>query len=227
MPDQIHEIPPVKPETPPLPTRERIVQAALRLFQEQGFTATGVSTILREAGVNSGSMYHYFNSKEDVLRACLTWYLDNLDPVVMAPQREQTPDDPVERVFTLLGWYRRFLVQVDCTLGCPVGNLALECSDQYPLVRDLIDQNFANWAAEIERWLDEAGDRLPGDLDRTALSKFVLTVMEGGVMQARAHQSIEPFDASVAVLRDYTDRLLVQAAESKKTKRNSGGGKAR
>lgn len=218
--------PTTQPETPKAdlpPTRERIVLAALRLFQEQGFAGTGVSTILREAGVNSGSMYHFFKSKEDVLRACLRWYLDNLDPAVMAPQREATPDDPVERIFTLLGWYRRFLVQTDCTLGCPVGNLALECSDQYPLVRELIDQNFANWAAEIERWLDDAGDRLPGDLDRNALSKFVLTVMEGGMMQARAHKSLDPFDASVAVLRDYTDRLLVQAANDKDNKNNSGG----
>ncbi len=34
-------------------------------------------------------------------------------------------------------------------------------------------------------------------------------------MQARASKSIEPFDASVAVLRDYTDRLLVQATKDK------------
>lgn len=226
MPDPIHEIPPEKPKADLPPTKGRIVQAALRLFQEQGFTATGVSTILREAGVNSGSMYHYFNSKEDLLRACLQWYLDHLDPVVMAPAREQTPGDPVERIFTLLNWYRTWLVQVDCTLGCPVGNLALECSDQYPLVRDLIDQNFVNWSAEIERWLDEAGDRLPASLDKRSLSKFVLTVMEGGVMQARANKSIEPFDASVAVLRDYTDLLLKQASVNN-NKSTGGGGTAR
>jgi hypothetical protein len=32
--------------------------------------------------------------------------------------------------------------------------------------------------------------------------------MEGGVMQARAYESLEPFDASVAMLRDYFERLL-------------------
>jgi hypothetical protein len=42
------------------------------------------------------------------------------------------------------------------------------------------------------------GNRLPADLDGKALAQFVLTTMEGGVMQARAHRSLEPFDASVS-----------------------------
>ncbi|MCH9003139.1 MAG: TetR/AcrR family transcriptional regulator, partial [Planctomycetes bacterium] len=45
------------------------------------------------------------------------------------------------------------------------------------------------------------------------LATFILTVMEGGVMQARAHRSLEPFDASVAMLKDYLDRLSATAAE--------------
>ena len=44
--------------------------------------------------------------------------------------------------------------------------------------------------------------------DTDKLSTFILTVMEGAVMQARAHKSLDPFDASVAMLRDYFDRIL-------------------
>jgi hypothetical protein len=36
---------------------------------------------------------------------------------------------------------------------------------------------------------------------------FVLTVMEGAVMQARSFKSIAPFDDSVAALREYLDVL--------------------
>jgi hypothetical protein len=32
--------------------------------------------------------------------------------------------------------------------------------------------------------------------------------MEGAVMQARAHRNVEPYDAAVAQLRDYMERLL-------------------
>jgi hypothetical protein len=63
----------------------------------------------------------------------------------------------------------------------------------------------------VESCLEEAGDRLPADLDRHALAQLVLTTMEGGVMQARTYRDLAPFDAGVTLLRDYFDRLEADA----------------
>ena len=52
-------------------TRERIVEAARQLFFRQGYTATGISQILKAAEAKSGSLYHFFPSKEDLLAAVL------------------------------------------------------------------------------------------------------------------------------------------------------------
>jgi TetR/AcrR family transcriptional repressor of nem operon len=104
-------------------------------------------------------------------------------------------------------------------MGCPIGNLALEVSDGNPQARELIHRNFENWAGRVGGWLNDAGDALPRDLDRAKLARFVLTVMEGGLMQARAAGHMGPFDDSVAVLRDHFARLKHQAiTESKKGK---------
>ena len=62
------------------------------------------------------------------------------------------------------------------------------------------------------RCLNEAGDRLPADLDKQALGEFVLTAMEGGVMQTRTHRDVAYFDRGVRALRDHFDMLLVRAA---------------
>ncbi len=70
---------------PILETRERLLQTAFQLFHEQGYHATGVATILREAGVNAGSMYHFFSSKDDLLLKVLEFALDYLEPMVMGP----------------------------------------------------------------------------------------------------------------------------------------------
>jgi TetR/AcrR family transcriptional regulator, transcriptional repressor for nem operon len=192
--------------TAPSDTRTKILEAARRLFHEQGYAATGISTILREAGVNSGSLYHFFPSKEALLAGVLEYYVTLLAPMVMDPA-EKRAEDPISRVFALLDLYRSGLEVSGCTMGCPIGNLALEVADSHPEVRRLIELNFANWIRAVESWLIGAGDRLPADLDRHQLARFILTVMEGGVMQARASSSLDAYDASVLQLKEYF-RLL-------------------
>src|SRR5215470_16101029 len=101
-------------------TRARILETARRLFYEQGYHATGIATILREADVNSGSLYHFFSSKEALLKGVLEHYVDLLRPAVMEPAEAATRD-PVERIFTLLANYRAGLELARCKMGCPIG----------------------------------------------------------------------------------------------------------
>ena len=54
-------------KAPPAEKRRQILDAAVRVFAQQGFHATRVSDIADEAGVAYGLVYHYFNSKEEVL----------------------------------------------------------------------------------------------------------------------------------------------------------------
>jgi TetR/AcrR family transcriptional repressor of nem operon len=203
-------------------TRETLLDAAARLFHEQGFAATGVSTILREADVNSGSLYHFFPTKEALLIGVLERYVQMLRPVVMDPV-EQKIDDPIERVFTLLAWYRGGMQMTGCKLGCPIGNLALELADSHPQVRELIDLNFNNWVAAVRAWLDAAGGRLPADCDRQELAQTVLNTMEGGIMQARSRAGLAPFDAAVNQLRNYFNLLQERARQSRNTSTSSEG----
>ena len=191
------------------------MRAAFQLFHEQGYHATGVATILREAGVNPGSLYHAFAGKEALLEEVLRYALTLLRPAVIAPV-EAKEADPLGRVFGLLAQYREGMVLNGCRMGCPIGNLALEVSDDHRGARELIAANFENWVREVGGWLEAAGDRLPKDVDRARLARFVLTVMEGGLMQARAAGSLEPFDASVAELRTYFQMLEERAGAARK-----------
>jgi AcrR family transcriptional regulator len=192
------------------PTRDRIVTAARELFWVQGYEATSIAEIVEKAAVNPGSLYYFFKSKESLLLAVLDWYLANLgeviDPVF------STVSDPIERVFGILQGYRMGLTYTACTGGCPIGNLSIEIGDHIPAAREKLAQNFENWRQAVQGCLEAAGDRLPSSLDRGQLATFILTVMEGAIMQARARGSLEPFDASVAQLRNYMESLLAQGA---------------
>jgi AcrR family transcriptional regulator len=195
-------------------TRERLVDVAMRLFWGKGYGATSVADILREAEANSGSLYHFFPTKQDLLMAVLERYQEGLYPMLLAPIWEVVTD-PIERIFALLEKYRSLLVQTDCFYGCPIGSLALEFHEPDPPIRALLAANFDGWTAAIRRCLDEAKHRLPPDVDRQELAVFVLTTMEGGVMQARTHRMLDPFDAGVRRLRDYFTRLEADASAAR------------
>ena len=206
--------------TKPPSTRDRILESALYLFWLNGYAATGIAEILARAKANAGSFYYFFKTKEELLLAVLDLYVRSLMPVVVAPVLAETTD-PIERVFGVLAFYRRNLITTGCTYGCPIGRLALEIPEEQFRVHKRIADNFDGWTAAIESCLEQASNCFPADTNVKTLSTFVLTVMEGGVMQSRAHRAIEPFDASVEHLRSYVNLLIAQGREShsKQTKR--------
>ena len=51
--------------------REQILEAAVRVFAQKGFDKATNKDIAQEAGITAGLIYHYFKSKEDLLRAAL------------------------------------------------------------------------------------------------------------------------------------------------------------
>lgn len=191
------------------------------LFWAKGYNSTSVADILSRTQLNSGSLYHAFPGKQDILIAVLEAYREGLYPMLVDPAWAGV-EDPIERIFALLARYRALIVETECTYGCPIGSLALELHEADPVVRDLLAVNFANWVGAIERCLADAADRLPSDLDRRALGEFVLTTMEGGVMQARTHRDVGCFDRGVAALRDHFDMLLARADREKAIARTKG-----
>lgn len=178
----------------------------MRLFWEKGYGTTSIQDILRESKVHAGSLYHFFPTKQDLLPTVLERYQQGIYPMLLEPAWKGV-EDPVEKVFALLARYRQALVSTDCFYGCPIGSLALEIHEPDPPVRALLAANFSGWTRAIEKCIADAGARIPPDIDRKQLASFVLTVMEGGVMQSRTHRSLDAFDASVKLLRDYFDRL--------------------
>lgn len=185
-------------------TRDRIVQAAMELFWRKGYGSTSIADILGTASVNSGSLYYFFKGKQELLVAVLEAYRDGIGPMLLEPAWGEI-EDPIEKIFALLGSYRRLLVETDCFYGCPIGSLALELHEPDPEVRGLIAANFANWTQAVRDCLEQAG--LGKAKDTRALAELVLTVMEGAVMQTRTYRDIGHYDRAVGQLRNYVDCL--------------------
>lgn len=81
-------------------TKERITEAALHLFQENGFHAVTVDKIVQESGTSKGGFYHNFKSKDELLYTIhdsfITYVLDK------ASEAYEKFDTPAERLYEIV-----------------------------------------------------------------------------------------------------------------------------
>ncbi len=93
----------------PTNTRQRILDAAAHLFRERGFHATTTRAISDIVGILSGSLFHYFRSKEqmlfEVMHEAATQLCDKAEAAVAAVS------GPRERLRALIR------LQLDCLIG--------------------------------------------------------------------------------------------------------------
>ena len=187
-------------------TRARLINTAAELFRRQGYAQTGVNQIIQEADATSGSFYHFFPAKEDLLLAVVDHIAEVFDTGIFSPAADRS-NDPIEEIFTILDLYRQQLNDGGLTFGSPMASLSAEVSENHPQARARLAEVFASWNSRIEELLRGAGNRLPPSLDRASLAQLVVCTMEGAVLGARLNRSLAPIDAAIAQLRSYFDLL--------------------
>lgn len=170
--------------------RKRIVAAAVRLFHERGYAATPVAALLKEAGINSGSLYFFFPNKEAVLLEVLRWHNAQLVPLILKPI-EMRHASGQQRVLALLEWIHQNLMGSDCQLGSALGLLAAELSEDQVQARELITTYFQAWRARLRSWFMDI-PQTTGSPDTWA--DHLLALIEGGIILARAEGKTDPFD---------------------------------
>ena len=95
---------PGRRERKKLEHRDRIVEAALKLFDLRGFDATSIANIMEEADLGTGTFYNYFKSKEDVVGFLLSDRLEKIrreiEGLLQAPG---TGRDKLRKLFEIVG----------------------------------------------------------------------------------------------------------------------------
>src|SRR6185295_3875081 len=133
----------------PAGPRERILDAASRLFTRQGIGRTGVDSLIATAGVAKATFYRHFPSKEDLI---LAWLRDSRTRWfhrvrAIAEANATTPAERVPRLFEAAAEW----LEAGDYRGCPYLNTAVE----------LVDPNrppghaLRDYLAEIGAYLEE------------------------------------------------------------------------
>lgn len=176
--------------------RQAIVDAAIRLFRQHGYAATGLNDLVRESGAPKGSMYHYFpEGKPEIALAAVEEagrrVLKTIEEV--AARTATTAELLVEHARLLAGW----MEASDFSDGCPITTVLLELTPDDEKVAEAGRQAFA---ARLELLRDKLIEDGYDPITAEGLAMACTNAVQGSLVMARVESSCEPIERTATQL---------------------------
>jgi TetR/AcrR family transcriptional repressor of nem operon len=191
-------------------TKFKLVDAAVALMRQKGFTATTVDDICAEAHVTKGGFFHYFKSKDEIARAAAERFQEGkAKDFQEAPFRRLA--DPLDRVFGRLDFAKKASGGVkQVTKGCLLGMFAQELSFTNPEIRDTCRAAFVRVAKDFEKDLAEAKAAHPPRIafEPKNVAMLYVAIIQGSLMLAKASESNAVLAENIEQLRGYLQSLF-------------------
>ncbi|WP_191971761.1 TetR/AcrR family transcriptional regulator [Streptomyces luteolifulvus] len=180
--------------------RERLLDAGLTLFHARGINAVGIKEITDTAGVPKGSFYSYYDSKNAFVAAVI----DHCWSGVIGDHGLLLTDTSTPAVSRLLAFFEALAqehAERGFELGCLLGNLALELTDDNGEARHRLADVMDQWSALIGACLEQARSEVDvtETTTTTELASMIIECWEGAVMRGRVDRSRVPFDRFLTV----------------------------
>lgn len=193
------------PRMPPAQRREQLIDAALGVILEQGYSGVSIEAIARTAGVTRPVVYDHFPNLGRLLHALIEreerYALEQLAQIV--------PDAPdgQEPVELLIGGVRRFLEAV-ASRPATWRIILLPLDGTPAIVRDHVERNRARTQERIERLVSAtlSGPDVPDDLDVELIARWIRSLGEEAgrtVLTDPDHYSPERYEQFVRTIMRY------------------------
>ena len=158
-------------------TRGDILAASARLFRHDGYYATTMRDIAHESGIEAGSIYYYFQSKDQILSEVLELGVRQLYEKVceIVHAAKQRPEDFRKTFALLIETHLTYLLTDSDFTSANIRNYPMLSDEARAPHRDLR----ASYAGVWSSFLKDAKDsgRLRNDISVTAIRQFILGAM--------------------------------------------------
>ncbi len=135
--------------------KDKILQASLELFGTKGFLSTSIADIVEKAGVSKGLMYHYYSSKEDLLRALL----DLLNEEEASTMKDVFTDDPATTMENMIRVFFQTM-RDNFEQWSFIASLSMQV-EKFDFVRDLTKEKYGHYMTLVENLLTQLGFENP------------------------------------------------------------------
>lgn len=191
------------------------MRVAREAFWTRSCMAVSVDTLCREAGVNKGSFYHFFESKQAIILEVLDSDWREIREQVIEPAFDPGLP-PFERIRQL--FIRQHALQAakfettGLVPGCPFLNLGSELGTLDPALRERVADIVRRQLAYLESTLREAAESGEFAGNPKATAHGLLASLAGLILHAkianRPSVILEGIDSAMACLRNPTTALL-------------------
>ena len=156
--------------------RERVVEAAARLFRERGFEGVGVADLMKSAGLTHGGFYGQFNSKEHLMVEACGQAQEESDQ----KWRELLEHTPKKPLSAIASFYLSPQHRDNPGTGCVVAALSIDAARQGTPVRAAFTEAVKRMVAFLEQFV-------PGRSAKTRRREALVTYasMVGAIVLAR------------------------------------------
>jgi TetR/AcrR family transcriptional repressor of nem operon len=191
-------------------TRGRIVESATDLIAAHGVAGTSVEQVRERAGVSSSQLYHYFDSKQALVRAVIARQADELvgDSALQ--------DGALDSFDALRAWAEATLERQRALEGrqCDLTTLAGELPGVDDAARRELVAGFSRWKEALRSGLASmqgTGD-LRADADLDDLSAVLMTALQGGSQLATAMGDVGLLQAAMRGALAYVESFAAAGA---------------
>ncbi len=166
-------------KTTAIGARERLLRTAARLFESQGYEATGINQIIAESQTAKATFYDHFASKELLGREYLAAYgKKHIELLHLLMQRSETPQ------LFIAAWVRLIRRQNRSGVfyGCPMANLRAQIGVDAPVLTSAIAHLAAGTIEAIAGYLRQFyGPKAGSHRHSLAVARRIFHIYEGGV----------------------------------------------
>ncbi len=173
--------------------RQRIIDAADKLFYRGGYNQTSFQDISDATGIPRGNFYYYFKTKDEILDAVVNSRVEEL--TTMLHCYETQTQDARERLILFSNMLEKNCDDV-IKLGCPIGTLSSELAKDDPALQEKSRQVFVLLRDWIKRQFEALGLSHADDLSMDLLAKLQGAAVMASVFKdagyiKRSHQQIK------------------------------------
>lgn len=189
--------------------RDKILEAALRVIREKGYSATSVDDLCVAAGVTKGAFFHHFKSKEDLAVAAANHWSE-WTGAFFASAPYHAHQDPLDRVMGYIDFRKDILQGEVPEFTCLVGTMVQEMYGESDAIRVACDASITSHAEKIAKDIQAALDERGLKPAWTAMSLALHTqaVLQGAFVLAKAKGGPSVAVESVDHLKKYISLLF-------------------